>query len=131
MTMASSEWHWEQGVKYAIESIKTALLLNGAAGIALMTFAGTRKFPFALIWPVVPFAFGALLSAAAFLAAYLTELNYGNAERTGIAPTEKEQNWRRGQRWNGLAIGLMAVSIFAFAVGIILAALVIGETSLV
>ena len=38
--MASQEWHWEQGTKYAVEGIKTTLLLNGAAAIALMTFCG-------------------------------------------------------------------------------------------
>jgi hypothetical protein len=36
-----SHWHWEQGTKYAVEGIKTTLLLNGAAAIALMTFATT------------------------------------------------------------------------------------------
>jgi len=41
-------------LKYAVESFKTALLLNGAAAIALMSFAaGTRKFSSALIYPLV------------------------------------------------------------------------------
>ena len=41
--MASQEWHWEQGTKYAAEGIKATLLLNGAAAIALMTFATQLK----------------------------------------------------------------------------------------
>jgi hypothetical protein len=40
--MASSEWHWKHGAKYAAEGIKTALLLNGAPAIALMTFSLSR-----------------------------------------------------------------------------------------
>jgi hypothetical protein len=39
-----SHWHWEQGTKYAVEGIKTTLLLNGVAAIALMTFATTNEF---------------------------------------------------------------------------------------
>lgn len=31
--MSDVKWHWEQGVKYAVETIKTTLLLNGAAAI--------------------------------------------------------------------------------------------------
>lgn len=42
--LASAEWHWEQGTKYAVEGIKTALLLNGAAAISLMTFATQKTF---------------------------------------------------------------------------------------
>ena len=60
---ASSEWHWEQGTKYAVESIKTALLVNGAAGIALMTFANMQNLPSAVIYPLFSFAIGAMLSA--------------------------------------------------------------------
>jgi hypothetical protein len=35
----------------AVECIKTALLLNGGAAIALMTFANANGFSFSLIWP--------------------------------------------------------------------------------
>jgi hypothetical protein len=80
--MASAEWHWEQGTEYATEAIKTTLLLNGAAAIALMTFAGTtpQKFSPLLICPLLSFVIGAVFSALAFFAAYMTQLNFGNAE---------------------------------------------------
>ena len=58
---ASSEWHWEQGTKYAVESIKTALLVNGAAGIVLMTFANVQNLPSAVIYPLFSFATEAML----------------------------------------------------------------------
>jgi hypothetical protein len=82
--MVSQEWHWEQAIKYAVESIKTSLLLNGAAAIAVMTFANTRKFSGALHTPLILFAVGAMLSAFAFTTAYLCQLAYGNAEQPGI-----------------------------------------------
>jgi hypothetical protein len=48
MENEKSHWHWEQGTKYAVEGIKTTLLLNGAAAIALMTFATANEFSFLL-----------------------------------------------------------------------------------
>jgi hypothetical protein len=118
--MASPEWHWERAAKYAAEGIKTALLLNGAAAIALMTFANTRKFSGALISPLIWFAAGAMVSAIAFSAAYLCELTYGNAQRTGISEADRNRIWKGGQRWNMLAIILVFLSVLAFLVGVIL-----------
>jgi hypothetical protein len=46
-----------------------------------MTFAtNTQKFSSLLICPLLSFVVGAALSAFAFLAAYMTQLEYGNAE---------------------------------------------------
>ena len=95
--MVSQEWHWEQAAKYAVESIKTTLLLNGAAAIAVMTFAATRKFSGALHTPLVLFAVGAMLSAIGFLAAYVCQVKYGNATRPGINDAEHDRIWRVGQ----------------------------------
>ena len=113
--MVSPQWHWEQGVKYAVEGIKTALLLNGAAAIALMTFANTRKFSGALHTPLILFAVGAMLSAIAFVAAYLCEVAYGNAERPDNA--DREQDWKHGQRLNQAAMFWVSLSLVAFLVG--------------
>ena len=55
---ASSEWHWEQGTKYAVESIKSALLVNGAAGVAL---TNVQNLPSAVIYPLFSFATEAML----------------------------------------------------------------------
>jgi hypothetical protein len=118
--MVSQEWHWEQAIKYAVESIKTTLLLNGAAAIALMTFANTRKFSGALISPLIWFASGAMLSALAFLAAYLCQVEYGNALRPEIGKAEYDRSWKKGQRMNWAAIIVVILSVGAFFVGIIL-----------
>jgi hypothetical protein len=115
--MASTEWHWEQGSKYGIEGLKTALLLNGAAAIALMTFANTREFSSALVCTVVLFALGALFPAVAFCTAYLTQLEYGNAERPNLAGDEKDRIWRRGRCWNQVSIILLLLSMVFFVIG--------------
>jgi uncharacterized membrane protein YidH (DUF202 family) len=127
--MVSREWHWEQAIKYAVESFKTALLLNGAAAIALMSFAaGTRKFSSALIYPLVSFAVGAMLPAVAFLAAYFGHLRYGSAM---IAEDDRDfRILEGGELWNLLAIGLMLLSVLAFAVGIWLAAVALPKLEL-
>jgi hypothetical protein len=84
--MASQEWHWEQGNKYAVEGIKTTLLLNGTAAIALMTFAtNTQRFSSLLLCPLLSFAGGAMFSVFAFVAAYMAQLVYGNA-KTRVVP---------------------------------------------
>ena len=108
--MVSQEWHWEQGIKYATESIKTTLLLNGAAAIALMTFANARKFSGALHTPLVLFAVGAMLSAIAFVVAYLCQVEYGNADQ--------DRSWKKGQRLNRAAVIIVVLSVFAFLAGI-------------
>ncbi len=121
--MASQEWHWEQGAKFAVEGIKTTLLLNGAAAIALMTFAtNAQKFSSLLISPLLSFVAGASLSAFAFLAAYMAQLEYGNGEQSGIGDQNRAQIWKRAQHWNQWAVLTMLASIVAFGLGITFAA---------
>lgn len=124
--MASAEWHWEQGVKYAIEGIKTSLLLNGVAAISLMTFVSHKTLSWYIIVALVLFALGAMTSAVTFLAAYKTQLEYGNAEvGLEINLNDKERKyevWSKGIYWNGWCIGLVFLSIFFFFTGIMFTA---------
>ena len=112
--MASSEWHWEQGVKFAVEGIKTSLLLNGAAAIALVTFANTHDLSRGMRLSIFLFAVGAMVSATAFLAAYMTQLEYGNGEIPNITADQHDRSWKRGQRWNKAALVLVLISVFVF-----------------
>ena len=126
--MASQEWHWEQGTKYAAEAIKTTLLLNGAAAIALMTFAtNAQKFSSLLICPLMLFVIGAALSALAFVAAYMAQLYFGNAESTPLDRFEYLRLWKIGKRCSYGAIGLVVLSILAFGSGICWAASVLPK----
>jgi hypothetical protein len=122
--MPTSEWHWEQGTKFAVEAIKTTLLLNGAAAIALLTFiTNTKTISRSAVAAVVLFAIGTVLSALAFIFAYWTQLEYGNAEIS--AATEKQRIWKRGQRLNLCAGVLVVFSVILFSAGIIMAALTV------
>jgi hypothetical protein len=110
--MPSTEWHWEQGAKLALEGIKTSLLLNGAAAVALVTFANTLA--------VCCFALGAMVSAFAFLPAYLAQLEYGNAEVPGVK--DKQRIWKRAQRYNIIGLAIVLLSMLIFLVGTVWAA---------
>ena len=90
--MPSSEWHWEQGTKFATEAIKAGLLLNGAAAIALMTFANNHDLTTNLAKAVRIFALGAGISFLAFFAAFMSQRDYGNA----VSPTGKRRDRFRG-----------------------------------
>jgi hypothetical protein len=128
--MASAEWHWEQGTEYAAEAIKTTFLLNGAAAIALMTFAtNTQKFSSLLICPLMSFVFGAGFSALAFFAAYMAQLIFGNAAQAKAEGHSNEYNrlWKGGQRWSYGAIGFVGLSVVAFGLGIYWAASVLPQ----
>jgi hypothetical protein len=116
--MASAEWHWEQGVKYAVETIKTSLLLNGAAAIALMTFATHQgSLSRGLIVALALFALGAVVSALTFGAAYMAQLRYGNGQRS------------KAEDWNEYAIWLALLSVGLFFVGISSAAFALWSTT--
>jgi hypothetical protein len=112
--MATSEWHWEQGVKFAVEGIKTTLLINGAAAIALMTFADKHTVTNGMKWALILFALGAMVSAVAFIAAYATQLEYGNAEVPGV---DRNAKWRKAQNYNKFAVALVFISVLLFVVG--------------
>jgi hypothetical protein len=109
--LPSAEWHWEQGLKFATEAMKTSLLLNGAAAIALMTFANTHSLPDGIKWALLLFATGAAVTGFGFLilASHMTQLRRGIEE----VPLE------RGQIWTKAAALLVTASIVSFAVGCI------------
>jgi hypothetical protein len=76
-----AKWHWGEGNKYAIEGVKSMLILNGAASVSVLTFIGSMKpklHPGYLIFSMVSFALGALFAVLIFVSAYLTQLFYGN-----------------------------------------------------
>ena len=127
--MATQEWHWAQGTKYAAEAIKTTLVLNGAAAIALMTFAtNTQKFSSLLI-PLISFVIGAALSTLAFFDAYMAQLFFGNAEGylSDSDVLTKQRLWEQGQRWSHGAIASLWLSVLAFGFGICWAASVLPQ----
>jgi hypothetical protein len=108
-------WHWGEGAKFAVEGIKSVLLLNGGAGVALLAFYGNAAkgggttFGPSSGFALLSFGTGALLSALAFLFAYLAQLQYGKA-----ADAE-------GSRYHAAAYGCFVGSAVGFLLGLIAA----------
>lgn len=78
-------WHWEQGNKYALEGMKVLLALNGGAAIALLTFASHTSGQLSVGGvgrALLAFGAGSFLAVFVFFCAYMTQLFYGNDNRT-------------------------------------------------
>jgi hypothetical protein len=107
-----AKWHWGEGNKYVIEAAKGILLVNGAASISTLTFIGNLKLhpTSALIFSMLSFALGAMLSAMIFAFAYFTQLSYGNA------------NFRRAYKWHAWTYVVVLFSVAFFIAGIACAA---------
>jgi hypothetical protein len=110
--MPDSAWHWEQGTKYAVETIKALLAINGGAAVALLAFAGNiaknggnaASVASHLANSVLGFGLGTLLGALGFLTAYLTQLQYG---RGG-------ESFRPAHWWHRATYALVILSALAF-----------------
>jgi hypothetical protein len=95
MTPEEQQWHWGEGNKYAIEGMKSLLLLNGGSAVALLTFYGNKVHQSSatvenLGEALICFALGTLFSAGVFVAAYLTQLHYGN-----VGTTTPDNSWHK------------------------------------
>ena len=76
-----SKFHWQEGMRFVHEGIKSLMLLNGAATISILTFIGnTNDGDDKLVYSMFFFALGALSGPISFLFAYLTQLQYGNGD---------------------------------------------------
>ncbi len=116
-----SKWHWEQGNRYAVEAIRTLLLLNGGAALALLAFEGSKAKIDQVGGEVgrlvgnsmVSFGVGALCAALGFMIAYYTQLQYGNS------------NWNSAAISHRCTYVIVVLSIFSFLVGLYFARLAI------
>jgi hypothetical protein len=118
-----SEYHWSEGMKYALECIKGMFFLNGAASISMLTFVGNLKTQAGqfvadtsfLIYGLLCFAFGALAGPIAFCLAYLTQLYYGNDSITG-------KSWSAASKFHVATYVVVLIGMILFVVGISLTA---------
>jgi hypothetical protein len=79
----AAKFHWSEGMKHVAESLKGLMLLNGAAAVSTLTFLGNvRSSDDALVYAMVCFSVGALLSPVSFAFAYRAQLQYGNSNRS-------------------------------------------------
>lgn len=108
------KWHWDQGNRYAVEGIKTLLLLNGGAALALLAFEGNKgklepvaaQVAILVGNSMISFGIGALSAALGFMVAYLTQLQYGN------------NRWRSASILHFFAYCVLVLSILGFVVGL-------------
>ena len=114
---------FEAAVEFAILAIRTLILVNGAAVIALLTFVGQvwandqhngSAMAKILFWPLLFFLTGLILAVVTCLLAYLTQMI--TTERGGgtIPPASK--------RLRLVAIAASMLSISAFTAGAVLTA---------
>jgi uncharacterized protein YqgC (DUF456 family) len=106
-----ARWHWGEGMKYALEGIKTLFFLNGAASVSILTFIGNMNaHSECLVYSMVCFAFGAASTTLTMLFAYLTQLQYGNSYHG------------RAKWWHYGTYACAILGLFLFLAGVVLAA---------
>lgn len=107
MVEKDSQFHWSEGMKYAIEGIRSSFILNGVAAISVLTFLGNAKSSDdRLVYAMICFAVGGLLGPITLWLAYLTQLFYGN------------NSYRIANRWHNVTYIFAFLGIVCFGIGI-------------
>ena len=114
---------FEAAVEFAILAIRTLILVNGAAVIALLTFVGQvwandqhngSNMAHILFWPLLCFLIGLVMAVITTLLAYLTQMITTERGKGTIPPESK--------RLRLVAILASGLSVSAFAAGAVLTA---------
>lgn len=115
---AEAKWHWGEGIKFAHELLKSLLIINGAAAIAMLTFIGNvRLLNGQIVLGMVSFGLGVVAAVVAMFGAYLTQLHYGNAE---VVQTDTKI-WGRASTFHSVTYvaGLLAILLFCAGIGFV------------
>jgi hypothetical protein len=114
---------FEAAVEFAILAIRTLILINGAAVIALLTFVGQvwandqhngSAMAHILFWPLLFFLAGLILAVITCLLAYITQMITTEHGAGAIPPLSKKVRL--------FAIMASVLSIAAFSAGAVLTA---------
>jgi hypothetical protein len=109
---------FEAAVEFAILALRTLVLVNGAAVIALLTFVGQvwandqhngSNMAHILFWPLMFFLAGLILAVTTTLLAYVTQM-ITTEHGSGLIPL-------RSKRLRLVAIMTAWLSLMAFAAG--------------
>jgi hypothetical protein len=116
-----TNWHWAEGIKFALEGVKLLFVLNGAASVSVLTFIGNVRAGRSglLVGALVAFAFGAASTIPAMLLAYLTQLQYGNAS---LGNASNLNIWKDAVKFHHWAYFFMALGLVCFMTGVAFAA---------
>ncbi|MFR4919343.1 MAG: hypothetical protein ACLUBJ_07390 [Veillonella atypica] len=102
--------------EYASGGLKALLLLNGAAGIAILAFLGNilgtefERWIRGIAWGLVFFSIGAFFSTISWLFAYISQTYYNEANGN-------DKMIKNGTIWRNATVGAVVVSGIAFLVG--------------
>ncbi|WP_429933152.1 hypothetical protein [Alteromonas sp. 4B03] len=108
--------HFKSVISMAELALKSAILINGGASVALLTFignikSGDKNF---LVYSLCSFAFGVLFGAIGTFLAYLAQNHFMEQINAQIKSQDDEKH-------KFVAIGSCGLSYLAFFIGIILA----------
>ena len=116
-----ANWHWAEGMKFALEGVKLLFILNGAACVSILTFIGhMRTGSGLLVGSLIAFALGAANTIPAMIFAYLTQLHYGSA---AFGPQYSVGTWRRAVKLHHWAYTFAGLGLLCFLAGVALSAL--------
>lgn len=102
--------------EYASGGLKALLLLNGAAGIAILAFLGNilgtefERWIKGVAWGLVFFSIGAFFSTIAWLFAYISQTYYNEANGN-------DKMIKSGIIWRNTTIVAVVISGIAFLIG--------------
>lgn len=104
-------------VTLATDGLKTLVLINGGAVVALLAYLGQvhgdSDLAHRVAWPMILFATGLVAAGAAFVTAYMTQLHLYQESAHDAAQDAPE----RHVDWLRVTIVLAFLSIISFAVG--------------
>ena len=118
MSDKSSDHHLGLAVNISIEGLKALLLLNGGAATAFVALSGqtngSRDYSFAIL----AFGVGATFAVAAFLAAYFSQLSYGNhrLELEKMNNMQQKKEYKDHHFWQTIAFVFVGLSLAAKAI---------------
>lgn len=102
--------------EYTSGGLKALLLLNGAAGIAILAFLGNivetefERWIRGVAWGLVSFSIGAFFSTISWLFAYISQTYYNEANGN-------DKMIKNGTIWRNITIAAVVVSGIVFLVG--------------
>jgi hypothetical protein len=114
LKMLRATEHFKSVISMAELALKSSILVNGGAAVALLTFIGkvTTGDKSLLVYALLSFSIGVLMGAIATFLAYLAQYHFMEQINSEVDPKDNESH-------KNIAIKVCGFSFFCFFVGII------------
>lgn len=119
--MTQGDQHLDRAIDVSIEALKALVLVNGGAATALIALTDKSGAGATYATSVLLFGLGAFFGMLAFAAGYLSQLSYGNhrfAFEQG-STASADSAFKAHNRWQNIALGLVAASLLSASGGMI------------